>query len=130
MAGETNLRLLLQNLTPNRTEGEYVFCTAVAVDPLILTESIGSFREREGMTYILPRQQADQLGLHYDAVMAWITLQVHSSLEAVGLTAAVASVLADAGISCNVVAAYYHDHLFVPIRDADRALELLQELTV
>ena len=61
--------------------------------------------------------------------MTWITLDVHSSLEAVGLTAAVSAALAEENISCNVVAAYYHDHLFVPVADAERAMETLMRLT-
>ena len=67
--------------------------------------------------------------LPYSLVCVWITLTIHSSLEAVGLTAAVSSALTEANISCNVVAAYYHDHIFVPIADADRAMNVLLALT-
>ena len=77
---------------------------------------------------ILERQQAERLGLGFDYVAAWITLTVHSALDAVGLTAAFASALGDAGISCNVVAGYYHDHLFVGRADAQRAMGVLHKL--
>ena len=77
---------------------------------------------------MLPRDEADSLGLPYDFVAAWITLQVHSSLEAIGLTAAVSAALTEAKISCNVLAGFHHDHLLVPVADADRALEVLHEL--
>jgi len=77
----------------------------------------------------LPKHQADDSALPYSVICAWITLTVHSSLEAVGLTAAVSKALTDANISCNVVAAYYHDHIFVPVRDAKQAIAVLLELT-
>ena len=83
---------------------------------------------RKGLTVVLPRDEADSLGLSYDFVGAWITLQVHSSLEAIGLTAAVSAALTEAKISCNVLAGFHHDHLLVPVADADRALEVLHEL--
>ncbi len=78
---------------------------------------------------VLPRAEADSLGLSYDFVGAWITLQVHSALEAVGLTAAVSTALTEAKISCNVLAGFHHDHLLVPVADAARALEVLHELS-
>ena len=92
-------------------------------------EPLCLFVEEESVTVIVPKSQADSLGLPYSTTFAWITLTVHSSLEAVGLTAAVASALAKSNISCNVVAAYYHDHLFVPAQDAARAMDVLQALT-
>ena len=90
---------------------------------------MGFFREEEGLTIILGRKTADDLGLPYDYVAAWVTLMVNSSLEAVGFTAVVAEALARENISCNVVAAYGHDHLFFRLADADRAMVLLQELS-
>ena len=71
----------------------------------------------------------DKLGLNYSFVASWITLTVHSSLEAVGLTAAFSKALAEKGISCNVVAAFYHDHLFVRQQDAAAAMETLKGLS-
>jgi hypothetical protein len=91
-------------------------------------EIVGSFREQEGLTVILQRSQAEHAGFAFDYVAAWITLNVHSALEAVGLTAAFASALGKAGISCNVIAGYYHDHLFVGQADAERAMQVLRDL--
>ncbi len=70
------------------------------------------------------------LGLEFTFVCAWITLKVNSALEAVGLTAAFSSALGDAGISCNVIAAYHHDHIFVPLQEAQKALEVLEHLAL
>ena len=72
------------------------------------------------------RERADALGVSYDYLAAWITLRVHSALDAVGLTAAVSTALAGAGISCNVIAGYHHDHLLVPV---DRAADALAALS-
>ncbi len=77
---------------------------------------------------MLVQSVADARSLPYDFVAGWITLQVHSALDAVGLTAAFSTALAEHGISANVVAGYYHDHLLVPIDDVDRALAALREL--
>jgi hypothetical protein len=116
-------------MKPDRTEGEYVFCTvdtfqrAAALNPLCM------FQEQEAITVILSKHRADEAAFPYSVICAWITLTVHSSLEAVGLTAAVSKALTDANISCNVVAAYYHDHIFVPVKDATRAMDALVKLT-
>jgi hypothetical protein len=128
MSGETDLSKMLRTLTPVRQPGTYVFCTVASLHGLDVSESVGQFREPEGITLILPQATADRLQLPYSYEAAWLMLTVHSSLEAVGLTAAVAQTLAAARISCNVVAAYYHDHLFVATRDADQALETLRRL--
>lgn len=117
-------------MTPLLQEGEYVFCTVADPGQIDLRDVIGTFREKEGITLILPRETADRLQLAYTYIAAWITLTVHSSLEAVGLTAAFSAALAKAGISCNVVAAYYHDHIFVPVADADKAIQALKALTI
>lgn len=122
-----SLESLLQNLAPRLNTGEFVFC----IDDGRVVESefvIGSFREHEGRTIVLPREKAEQLGLDYEAVMSWITLDVDSSLQAIGLTARVATALAQDGIACNVIAAYHHDHLFIPSEDATRAMDILNAL--
>lgn len=130
MSGETNLGHLMATLRPVLNPGEYVFCTTPTAAAAIPPEHVlGSFREPEGLTLIVAREAADQWGLPYGHVMAWLTLTVHSSLAAVGLTAAVAAALAQANISCNVVAAYHHDHLFVSHADAELALGVLRELS-
>lgn len=128
MTGETSLSALLRSMNPELNDGDYVFCNVTDSRRIEGIEVIGSFREREGLTVILERSQAQQLGLDCDYVMAWITLTVHSSLAAVGLTAAFASALGQAGISCNVVAGFYHDHLFVGKDDAQEAMTILRAL--
>jgi hypothetical protein len=128
MSGETSLEKLLSSMSPRLNPGEFVFCTVEDGLQIPAAGMLGSFREPEGLTVILERTRADALGLSYSYCAAWITLQVHSALEAVGLTAAFAGALGKAGISCNVVAAYYHDHLFVATQDAQRAIQVLREL--
>ncbi|MDB5983186.1 MAG: acetyltransferase [Pseudomonas sp.] len=128
MAGETSLQTLIRSMSPELNDGDYVFCSVADASVLKSVEALGSFREREGLTVILERQQAEVLGLGFDYLAAWITLNVHSALEAVGLTAAFASVLGQAGISCNVIAGFYHDHLFVGKDDAQKAMSVLRQL--
>lgn len=122
MVGETDLPILLRHLEPVLNAGEFVFCRVDSADGL---DPLGVFRETEGLTVILSKGRAEELGLARSSAFAWITLSVHSSLDAVGLTAAVSRALTEAGISCNVVAAFHHDHLFVPVSDAARAMEVL-----
>ena len=129
MSGETDLQKLLQEMHPRLNEGEYVYCTLESKDQAAQLDPLCMFAEEESVTVILPRRQADSLGHAYATTFAWITLTVHSSLEAVGLTSVVSHALAQAKISCNVVAAYYHDHIFVPVQDAALALTVLQTLT-
>ncbi|UOQ74491.1 ACT domain-containing protein [Hymenobacter cellulosilyticus] len=128
MSGETDLTQLLRTMQPIRQPGTYVFCTVASLTGLDLTDCLSTFRETEGITLILPQATADRLGLTYSYVAAWLTLTVHSSLAAVGLTAAFAQALARQQISCNVVAAYYHDHIFVAKNEAGQALAVLQNL--
>ena len=109
MAGETSLATLLRSMSPELNDGDYVFCTVADASLLKGADVLGSFREREGLTVIIERQHAEALGLSFDYVAAWITLNVYSALEAVGLTAAFAGALGQAGISCNVIAGFYHE---------------------
>ena len=129
MTGISDIDILLAAMRPALQPGEYVFCTVAERDAelLPLSSLLATFREDEGMTLILERAAADKAGLTYGPVMRCITLTVHSALEAVGLTAAVAVALTRHGISANVVAAYHHDHIFVPAQDAERALVALAE---
>jgi uncharacterized protein len=129
MAAISNLQQLLQQMQPVLQPDKYVFVTLQQPGVQLCNAAIGIFKETEGTTLILEQSVAATNGLKYDYVAAWITLTVHSSLAAVGLTAAVANALAGAGISCNVVAAFYHDHLFVPATDAEKALNVLKALT-
>ena len=116
-------------MKPELHAGEYVYCLAASWEQAVKLAPTGIFHEKEGVTVILPKLTAEEASLPYSTVCAWITLTVHSSLEAVGLTAAVSKALTEANISCNVVAAYYHDHIFVPIQDGTRALQVLNSLT-
>ncbi len=125
MPGEKDLPKLLAGLRPHLYEGTYVFVTVDDTSKIDRQDILCTFREEEGMTLVLPRSTADAQGLPYELVMARITLRVHSSLQAVGLTASVATALAEQQISCNVIAAYHHDHIFVDVKDAKRAMHVL-----
>lgn len=128
MTGERDLKTLLASLDPVRRPGTYVFAVLsedALLEPRMLEATV---REHEGLTVVLRRERADALGLAYDYVAAWITLRVHSALDAVGLTAAVSAALADVGLSCNVIAGYHHDHLLVPADRADEAMSALSNL--
>ena len=131
MAGIENLGKLLSSMSPKLIEGEYVFCTVGNANYGEYKEAkpIATFVEEEGLTLILLKKSAEELGLHYEGTFRCITLTVHSSLEAVGLTAAVSAKLSEYQISANVIAAYYHDHVFVPSRSAVKALNLLSEFS-
>jgi len=127
MSGEVNLEVLLNNMRPVLNTGDYVFCNVSSFDKIDLKQIIGSFKEEEGITLIISKAYADRLGLNYSSIMSWITLQIHSSLEAVGLTAVFSSILSKNNISCNVIAGYYHDHIFVLKEDAKKAVEVLND---
>lgn len=128
MAGIVELNELLMSMTPELKSGDYVFCTVSGeYSDYVRLNPLASFVESEGVTLIVTVEAADAAQLAYESTFKQITLTVHSSLEAVGLTAAVATKLASYGISANVVAAYYHDHIFVPSEKADKALLALQE---
>jgi hypothetical protein len=128
--GETNLATLLQNMKPEMHNGVFVFCSipAAAEIPAGL-RPVCTFREREGTTLVVRREEAESAGVSHQFASRLITLTAHSSLEAVGFLAAVTGRLAEAGISVNAVSAYYHDHLFVPESRADEALGLMQAVS-
>ena len=127
--GETDLAVLIANLEPVLNTGDYVFTSVRDTDSVPGGIAVCEIKEQEGTTLVLHRTDADTLGLPYDYIASWITLNVHSSLEAVGLTAAFARALGDNGISCNVLAGYYHDHLFVDKKDAEKALQVLKGMS-
>ena len=129
MAGETDISALLKSLKPNLNDGSYVFVCLQAVNQKTRDHILFEFKEAEGITIVLRKEKADEFNLDYEFVSSWITLNVHSALEAVGLTAAVSTALTKHNISCNVVAAYYHDHIFVPIKDTVNAMEVLSEFS-
>jgi len=126
MTGETDLTTLLADLRPELRDGRYVFVTADAPVDAVAQASVV---EPEGLSLVVRQEDADRLGLRYDFVARWIMLTVHSSLSAVGLTAAVSAALAEVGISCNVIAGRHHVHLLVPAARADDALAVLARLT-
>lgn len=129
--GTTDLADLLATMEPFLQDSTFVFVTvptqsfALAVE----TSPVAAVMEAEGLTLVLPQAQADALRFGYGTVFRQLTLTVHSSLDAVGLTAAVATRLAGHGIPANVVAGYYHDHLFVPHDHAEDALAALRALS-
>jgi hypothetical protein len=128
--GETDLARLLQQLRPVLDPQRWVFCTLPGDAPPALGAEV-VVREAEGWTVVVPAAAAVELaarGAVVSGAYRRVTLTVHSSLDAVGLLAAVARALADAGIACNVVAGFYHDHLFVPEARADDAVAVLERL--
>ncbi|MEW6390777.1 MAG: ACT domain-containing protein [Pseudomonadota bacterium] len=120
-------REMIAGMTPELKSGVYVFCAAGDRDWRAL-EPLAMFREVEGVSLILEREAARAAGFPVEAPMALITLNVYSALDGVGLTTAVATALAEAGIACNMVAALNHDHAFVPADRAEEALEILKAL--
>jgi hypothetical protein len=128
MTGERDLDALLRHVKPEMRPGIFVFCTIptgqsipAALSPLL------TFREQEGTTLVILREEAEASGLRYALASRLITLTVHSALDAVGFLAAITARLADAGISVNAVSAFHHDHLFVPADRADEAMALLHD---
>ena len=119
---------LLNLMDPVLNEGVYVFASVSPDVDLSPLRSVATFREAEGVSVIVAEEVARDAGLKVLFTAAWITLNVYSNLHAVGLTAAVSTALAGAGISCNVVAATFHDHVFVPIEAAEQALQVLLRL--
>jgi hypothetical protein len=120
---------MIANMAPTLQPGEFVFCTTTdaALFARALPDAIATFREAEGLSLILPVDVARRHGFPAHLSMRQITLNVMSDLSGVGLTAAVSTALADRNISCNLVAAYHHDHIFVPAADAARALGILHD---
>lgn len=127
--GETDLRTMLKSLKPKLNVGDFVFCVIHDLTKINPEDIIMMFREEKGNTIIIKKELADRLKLPYSFVSAWITLTVHSSLTAVGLTAAFSKALSEKGISCNVVAAFYHDHIFVDRKDGEEAMKVLIQLS-
>ena len=117
-------------MEPVLDERDFVFCSFPTLDWDQMRElnPIGIFHEKEGVTFILDTKNAVDKKIDYLSVYRLITLNVHSSLDAVGLTAAFSAKLAEKNISANVVAAYYHDHIFVSEEKAEQALEAILEL--
>lgn len=129
MTGIKDLTELLKNMTPILNKGNYVFVQVDNFNKIDRDLTLFEFKEEEGITIVTSKENADRLGLEYNFIAAWITLSVNSSLEAIGLTARFSSELSKHGISCNVVAAYSHDHIFVAQSDGMKAIQILRDLS-
>ncbi|MCG9646915.1 ACT domain-containing protein [Vibrio parahaemolyticus] len=130
MSGITDLDELLRSMHPKLLKSEFVFCTVSgSLEEYRKLNPVATFMEPEGLTLVLEKSVAEKAGLSFEGSYSQITLTVHSSLEAVGLTAAVATKLASKGISANVIAAYYHDHVFVQTSKAEAAISALEEFS-
>ena len=116
---------LISALNPHLNDGAYVFTLVTNINEIPRGLAIMEFQEEEGTTLIITKEKADHLGLAYDYVSSWITLKSQTALDAIGITAAFARILADHQISCNVVAGYHHDHIFIPYEHRLRAIKLL-----
>jgi uncharacterized protein len=128
----SNLKAMLASMSPKLNAARVAYLSSKDVQGVLAKlppqSIIGTFREEEAMTFIVELTAAENSGLEILFRGAWITLTVHSALEGVGLTAAFATALGNEGISANVVAAYYHDHIFVSVEDAERAMAALRKL--
>jgi hypothetical protein len=129
MKGETNISVLIKGMAPILNNGEFIFSTLGDSSIVDRADTIFEFKEREGLSIVIEKQKADRLGLEYDLVYSWITLTIHSSLDAVGFTALFSTELAKHRISCNVIAGYYHDHIFVSKKDTRKAIQVLTNLS-
>jgi hypothetical protein len=123
--GETDLDKMLASLQVERRPGVFTFVEVAVPTSELLAAAHGMVNEAESTTLILPVQAAELAGLPVDIELAWLSLTVQSSLEAVGLTAAFAATLGAHGIPCNVLAGYHHDHILVPVDKAQRAIDAL-----
>jgi hypothetical protein len=128
MSGETDLSKLLSKLEPHLNSGEYVFCSLKDTNELSDLHPVAAFYEKEGLSVVIEKKIAEKSGFPYSYIASWITLNALSSLDAIGLTAVVSAALAKELVSCNVIAAYYHDHIFVPVKDKDKAMQILNNL--
>ena len=129
MSGECDLETLLRNLAPVLRSERYVIGSVESWPDPLPEGLLATIQEAEGLTVIAPVTEAKELGLDSSVVFRCIRLDVHSSLEAVGLTSAVSTRLARHGISANLLAGAHHDHLLVLEGDAERALLVLEALS-
>lgn len=125
---EKDLIKLCATLSPVMADPVYVYCSFPDFVLPTGLPTICTISEREGLTAVVERGDAESLGLPYTFDARLITLAVHSSLEAVGFMAVISRKLADSGIPCNVIAGYYHDHILVPVEQADDAMASLLEI--
>lgn len=126
MTAERDLDRLLATLDVERRDGVFTFVSGDG--PRVAAAAAATVHEAEGPTYVVTVEVARQLGIAVGFAAAWLTLTVHSALDAVGLTAAVSGALAERGIACNVLAGYHHDHVLVPVDRADEAIAAIRAL--
>lgn len=129
VAAISDLRTLLESMNPTLHPRRVAFCVVADASRISTDAIVAMMREAEGVTVVLFETDAERAGLEPVFLAEWLTLNVHSDLAAVGLTAAIAAALATAGLSCNVIAGVHHDHIFVPHGDGPRALGVLQHLS-
>ena len=115
-------------LKPKLNKGEYVFVLIDNIDGINEKDILCSFKEDDKYSIILKKEFANKYGMSYDFVAAWISLDLYSSLDTVGLTSMFSKALSDNNISCNVIAGYNHDHIFVNYKDKELAFEILNKL--
>ena len=125
MTGNINLQEVLNSMQLSCDEVEYGFATTNSSGEISVSDVLGTFKESEGLTILATKQYLEDRGLSYEGPFAKLTVEVHTSLELVGLTAVLASKLAEKGISANVFAAYYHDHIFVQYEARKEAVAAL-----
>lgn len=129
MTGETDLAKMLRTLRPLSDDTRYGYGMVAAGNAVPEgLHPLCRFEEEEGTTLVAPQEMLAAAGIPHLPNWARITISVHSALEAVGLTAAMAAALTEAGISANVIAAYHHDHIFVPWDQREKAAEVLSAL--
>jgi|TARA_B100000287_G_scaffold115706_1_gene107682 hypothetical protein len=115
-------------LKPKLNQGEYVFVLTDNIDGINEEDILCSFKEDGKYSLILKKEFANKYGMSYNFVAAWISLDLYSSLDSVGLTSMFSKALSDNNITCNVVAAFNHDHIFVNYNDKELAFEILNKL--
>lgn len=128
MSGQQNLQAVLDSLRVSCDDVEYGFANVKDASNISIDDVQGTFKEDESLTVIAPVKYLANKGIQYEGSYAKLTIEVHTSLELVGLTAVLAAQLADRGISANVVAAYFHDHIFVQHNLRQDAIEALEQL--
>ena len=132
MSDNFELDDLLKHLSPELHRDSFVFCSLpqTSLAQAEIYQPISVYQEKEGLSLVIQQHTADTMAVKYSAVFALITLNIYSDLNAVGLSAAVSGALAKRGISCNIVAAYHHDHVFVPQERAQEAMDILWNMSM
>lgn len=129
MAGLPELSEVLKIMKPKIQPGEYIFCVvSEAKFRTMNIKALCTFKEKEGISAILDRPSADGNAIQYSSVWKMISLSVNSSLESIGMLAAISTRFAKERIPLNVISAYHHDHLFVPVQFAEKAMALLKKI--